>query len=74
MHSISGFRSRVRCLLDRAVDPLFDYDPARKPFRPHETDTSFGKNVCCKCRTAVAATDYIFTRYPERIWSDENAL
>jgi hypothetical protein len=44
----------------------FDYDPATKTFKPYGTDPQFGKNVCFKCHNAVASTDYIFTKYPER--------
>jgi Cytochrome P460 len=44
----------------------FLYDPATKTFKPYGEDASFGKNVCFKCHTTVASTDYIFTRYPDR--------
>lgn len=44
----------------------FLYDPATRTFKPYGSDSSFGKKVCYQCHTKVAATDYIFTRYPER--------
>jgi hypothetical protein len=44
----------------------FLYDPATKTFKPYGENASFGKAVCFQCHTAVASTDYIFTRYPER--------
>lgn len=44
----------------------FNYDATTKTFTPFGADSSFGKTVCYKCHTRVAARDYIFTNYPPR--------
>ena len=44
----------------------FLYDAASDTFTPYGSDSSFAKQVCYACHTAVAAKDYIFTAYPRR--------
>jgi hypothetical protein len=44
----------------------FNYDPASKTFSAYGKDSTFGKTVCYKCHTIVAARNYIFTNYPFR--------
>lgn len=44
----------------------FLYDASSDAFKPYGSDSSFGKQVCYACHTAVAAKDYIFTSYPRR--------
>ena len=43
----------------------FNYDAASGTFKPFGDDSSFATK-CYKCHTIVKATDYIFTRYPQR--------
>jgi hypothetical protein len=44
----------------------FLYDASSDTFKPFGSDSSFGKNVCYQCHTAVTARDFIFTDYPRR--------
>ena len=44
----------------------FIYDASSDTFKPYGSDSSFAKNVCHQCHTAVKAKDFIFTGYPGR--------
>jgi hypothetical protein len=44
----------------------FLYDASSDTFKPFGKDSSFAKNTCHQCHTAVTARDFIFTDYPRR--------
>jgi hypothetical protein len=44
----------------------FSYDAPSASFKPFGSDSSFAKNICHQCHTAVTARDFIFTHYSPR--------